>query len=320
MIKEAKEVTNNGNVNQHQIVVNIAKAPPSEVNPGIFITLKVRVSCSSACNLKSEIVKILDQDGLVVKEARLVISIGAAYETDPVVVKAPITPGQYTWTAVFPEQEKEGVLHAEVSVPFTFTVKLHHATSMAVWDAASPAVVNAKFKLKVGVRCSADCKLTNREIEIYDQEGCKAATEKLGEVPWPGTAALYWAEVELKTPDIEGSYTWQAKFPKPDIDIPHLETCTSFGFVVVNPPDCTLTVEVIDKETRSPISNASISLHPYRTKTDENGRARLDVAKGEYQLYVTGADYEMFKKNIIITDNLNIESELAAAPVMLEDA
>ncbi len=318
MKKETKIVINNEKVNSHQIAIDIAKDLPFEVNPGVFIILKVKVSCSSACNLKSKIVKIIDQDGLVVKEARLVIPSGAACETDPVVVKVPITPGQYTWTAVFPEQENEGVLHQEVSVPFTFRVNPHHATSMTIWDVASPAVVSTKFTLKIGVKCSADCKLTNKEIEIYDEEGAKAATEKLSDVPWPDTG-LYWTEVELKAPDTEGCYTWQVKFPKTDIEITHLESCTSFGFVVVNPPDCTVTVEVIDKETRSPISKASISLHPYRTKTDENGRARLDVAKGEYQLYVTGTDYEMFKKNIIVKDNLNIESELAATLVMVED-
>ena len=191
---------------------------------------------------------------------------------------------------------------------------------MAVWDVASPAVVNAKFKLMVGVRCSADCKLTDREIEIYDQEGGKAATEKVGGVPWPGTGALYWTEVELKAPDTEGSYTWQVKFPKSDVEIPHLETCSSFGFKVVNPPECTVTVEVIDKDEKTPLKDASVILHPYRAKTDESGIARLEVAKGGYQLYVTREDkYEIFKTTVQVTDNLTIKAELIVPPVMEGD-
>lgn len=317
MTKEAREMTYKEE-NCHDVTINIAQAPPFEVNPGVFINFKVRVICSSSCNMKGQNIKIIDQEGLAIKKMKLVMTNGVAYETDPIVVKAPVVPGEYTWTAVFSEQENGGNLHEEASTSFTFTVKSDHKTSIAVWDVASPVVMDSKFKIKVGVRCSADCNLIGKEIEICDQKAVRIATEKLGETPWPDTG-LYWTEVELKAPDTEGCYTWQVKFPKPDIEIPHLDSCTSFGFVVVNPPDCTVTVEVIDKETRLPISKASISLHPYRTKTDGNGRARLDVAKGEYQLYVTGVDYEMFKKNIIVTDNLNIESELAVAPVMSED-
>lgn len=314
-----EKVFNNEEVNPSQVVINIAKVPPSKVSPGDFMILKVRGLCSSTYNLMGEIIRIIDQDGLVLKENKLVIPNGAAYETDPIVVRTPVMPGDYTWKAVFTYQEKEGVINKEVSVPFTFSVRPQHATSIQIWDADSPAVIRTKFNLKAGVRCSANCKLTDNKIEIYNQEGFKVATEQLGDDPWPGTSALYWTEVELETPDTDGCYTWQVKFPKPDSEIPHLETCSSFSLRVVNQPESTITVSVIDKETKSPINNAIIMLHPYRTKTNEKGSAKLEVIKGKYQLYISGGDYETFKMPVKVTDSLTIKAELVARAVMLED-
>jgi hypothetical protein len=194
-----KEWLVTGEVQGHETSTSMVKAALLELDAGTDMALKVRVSCSSNCNLQGSKVRIVDDEGAAVKEIELVTFDGTGNETDEFVVKAPIEPGEYTWTAVFPAQEKEGVLHQESSTPFSFIVK-PHATSMAVWDVPSPIVFTTKFKLKVGVKCSADCKLTDKNIEIYDQKGGKVATGKLGGVPWSATSALYWAEVNLKPP------------------------------------------------------------------------------------------------------------------------
>jgi hypothetical protein len=302
-------------VKVHDITLSMAKAPPPEVDAGAFIALQGRVSCSSACDLRGKIVKIIAQDAVEVKEIRLVTFYGGAYETDRIVIKAPITPGEYTWTAVFPAQEKEGVLHQESSAPFSFTVKPHHATSMAVWDVPSPIAVGDRFRMKVGVKCSADCKLTDKQIEIYDHEGGKVATEKLGDVPWPGTGTLYWAEVELKSPGTEGYYTWEARFPEPDLELPHEEASHTFGFRTGEPPEHVVTVEVIDKDTKTPIKNADVLLHPYRGYTDERGMARLMVPKDKYELYVSKNEYETFQRTVKAANDVAIKAELLVAPV-----
>ena len=46
-----------------------------------------------------------------------------------------------------------------------------HGTSMAVWDLPSPITITSKFRLKVGVGCSAGCKLSGGTVEVRDQEG-----------------------------------------------------------------------------------------------------------------------------------------------------
>jgi hypothetical protein len=300
-------------IQAHETSTSMVKAGPAQLDAGTDIALKVKVSCSSACDLRGKIVKIITQDAAV-KEIELVTFDGTVNETDEFVVKAPTQPGGYTWTAVFPAQEKEGILHKESSAPFSFIVK-SHTTSIAVWDVPSPVAFGNEFKLKVGVRCSAECKLTGKDIEIYDHEGAKVATGTLGDVPWSGATALYWAEVELKAPSPEGYYTWEVKFPKPDLELPHEGASYNFGFGAARQPEHVVTVEVIDKDVKTPIKNAHILLHPhrgyvYRSRTDERGVARVNVPKGEYELCATKDEYETFQTTVEVAGDIAIKAEL----------
>jgi len=291
----------------------MARAALGELNPGSDIALSVKVSCPSACELPGRIVRIIAQDAVVVKETALVTCDGMVNETDDFVVKAPIKPGAHTWTAVFPAQEQEGVLHKESSAPFSFVVK-PHSTSMAVWDVPSPVAFGTKFRLKAGVKCSADCKLTGKEIEIYDHEGARVGKGTLGDVPWSATSAMYWAEVELEAPGTEGYYAWEARFPKPDLELPHEGVAYTFAFVTARQPEHMVTVEVTDKDTKAPIKGADVVLHPYRGYTDEGGVARVSVPKGEYKLYVSRDDYKDFETTAQVAGDATVTAELVFWP------
>ena len=50
---------------------------------------------------------------------------GETNETNALIVKAPIEPGEHTWLAVCPAVVKDGVAYAEASSPISFTVKPH---------------------------------------------------------------------------------------------------------------------------------------------------------------------------------------------------
>ncbi len=304
-------------VQAHETSASMVKAALAEVYAGSDIALKVKVSCPSNCNLQGGKVRIAADAGAVVKEIELVSFDGAAYETDELVVKAPTKPGEYTWTAVFAAQEKAGIIHEGSSAPFSFVAK-PHTTSMAVWDVPSPIVFNTRFKIKVGVQCSAECKLAGREVAIYDHAGTKVATGTLGDVRWSDTGALYWAEVELEAPGAEGYYAWEAKFPKPDLELPHEGASYTFTFVTARQPEHVVTVEVIDKDTNTPIKHADVILHPYRSNTDERGMARLMAPKGEYELYVSGSGRETFQTTVKVASDVAVRAELLVAPVMDE--
>jgi hypothetical protein len=298
----------------HEPNISMAKAALAEIDGGADIALKVKLLCPSNCNLQGCNVKVIDGEGAVAKEIELVSFDGTANETDEFVVKAPIKPGGYTWTAMFTAQEKEGVLHGESSTPFSFTVK-PHATSIAVWDVPSPVVFNSRFNPKVGIRCCAECKLTGKEIEIYDHKGAKVATTTLGDLPWTDTTALYWTEIELNAPGTEGYYTWTVTFPKPDLELPHEGISTTFAFRTTKPPDHVVTVEVIDVETKTPIKNAHVVLYPFRGYTDEHGVVRVSVPKGKYDLDILMQDYQPFRTTAEVAGDATVKTELLFWPM-----
>jgi hypothetical protein len=304
-----------GEVESHQTNTEMIQSAPLEVQASTEMPLKVRVSCSQGCILQAGHVTITDSRVGTVQEIELTEFGEAANDTDEFVVRVPSEPGAYRWTAVFPAQEKEGILHEESSTTFFFTVK-PHLTSIAVWDIPSPVACNAKFKIKVGVKCSAQCNLTDKEIRVYGVKGKKVATRALGCVPWPGTSGLYWSEVELEAPGVEGSYRWRVKFTKPDLDVPHEDASDYFGFTTARPPEHVVTVEVIEQETKAPIKNAHVVLrpqggYPYRGHSDETGVAKLAVPKGEYDLVVLkDRDYETFETTVEVADEVAIKAAL----------
>jgi hypothetical protein len=295
----------------------LAEEAVAEVRGSAEMALKAKVSCSSACDLWGQTVKVIAQDGTVVIETVLTSFDGTDNETDEFVVAAPFEPGEYTWTIVFPAQEKSGVLHEESSAPFSFIVT-SHATSVEVWDVPSPIGLGDEFKIKVGVKCSSDCVLAGQKIEIYDHEGVEVATGTLGDDPLPDTTALYWAEVEIEAPDVEGRPRWTIKFPQPDLELPHEEASCLFTFVTARHPEHVVTVEVVDKDTKTPTANARVRLRPrvyrgstYLAHTGEDGVARLNVPRGVYQLYVWGEQYEKMLPSVEVESDLTVEAELS---------
>jgi len=310
-------------VKAHQTSTYMVKAPPPELDAGTELALKVRVSCAEECHLQAGKVRIVDDEGAAVKRTELAEFDVAANETDEFALKAPIEPGEYTWTAFFAEQEMDGVLHEDSSVPFSFIVK-PHSTSIAVWDVPSPVGFNDPFRIKVGVKCSAECNLAGHKVGVYGQKGNKVAMAALGRVPWPGTSGLYWAEVELEAPGVEGYYSWSVKFPKPELQLPHEDASYKFGLTTARPPEHVVTVEAIDKDTKSPIGDAHILLRPergyaYRSYTDERGMARLMVPKGEYRLYVSGHEYRTFQTTVEVASDVAVKAELLLAPPSLDE-
>ena len=304
-----------GEVQAHQTNTEMTQSAPVEVDAGADIAFKVKVSCPAGCDLQGKTVRIITQDCAVAKEVLLTSFEEAASTTDEFTVGAPTELGECTWSVVFPEQEVGGVLHEESGTPLTFNVK-SHSTSMAVWDVPSPIAFSEKFAIKVGVRCSAECNLTGKEIRIYGPRGKKVAAVALRDVPWPGTRALYWAEVELEAPAVRGRYRWRGRFPKPDLELPHEVASSGFTFTTATPPEHVVTVEVIAQDTKTPLKNAHVVLrqqrgYPYRGCTDGGGVARVSVPKGQYTVYASkGDEYHTFQTTMEITDDATIKVEL----------
>ena len=198
-----------------------------------------------------------------------------------------------------------------------------HTSNVVAWDIPSAVVVGERFRMKVGIKCSDECELTNSNFGIYDHEGTRVATGTLPGDLWPGTTALHVAEVELEAPAAEGLYTWSVKGPstmlgagaESDVGIPHAEGSISFGIRVVSHPEYVVTVETVDKVSQTPLSGARVVMHPYKAVADERGIAEVRVAKGAYTLFVSQTRYLTFGLPVEVDADMTARAELDVEPV-----
>ena len=295
-------------------VTCVVDVSPEVVDAGAEMTLHGKVSCVPACDLRGHTLLVKDQAGADAGSVELTTFDGKTNLTSEFVVKAPVKAGEYKWLAVCPAVVKQGVSYLEASTPISFTVK-PHTTSVLVWDIPSTVVAGERFRMKVGIKCSNECHLTNRDFGIYDHTGAQVATGTLPGDRWPGTTGLHVAEVELEAPGAEGLYTWSVKCPGSDVGRPHAEGSISFGVRVVSHPEYVVKVETVDKVSQTPLSGARVVMHPYRAVTDERGVAEVRVAKGAYKLFVSQTRYLTFGLPIEVTADMTARAELDLEPV-----
>jgi hypothetical protein len=294
---------------------------PEVVDADAQLTLQVKVSCSPVCDLRGHTLFIRDHAGADVTRIELTRFDGTASETDEFVVKAPFSPGTYTWSIVSPAAVRQRVSCPEVTSSVSFAVKLH-TTNVVVWDIPSAIVVGERFKARVGIKCAHECPLAGRTFEVWSHEPTLKGSGKLSGDRWPGTSALYVGEIELDAPVQEGLYTWTVKGPATALgagvstpEIPHAEASASFGVRAVADPECLVTVEAVDQVSRAPVSGARVVMHPYRAVTDEHGVAQVRVAKGAYQLFVSQTRYLTFGVPVDVAADMTARAELSLEPV-----
>jgi hypothetical protein len=289
-----------------------------EVDAGAELTVTARFSCPHGCDLRGQRVSIRAQDDTELASAELTERDGEAFIARAVPLRAPLRLGVQVCRAVVAAQEQHGVLHEATSAEFSFVAKAH-ATSVNVWGLPSAIAAGERFRFKVGIKCSAGCKLTGRQLSIVGDEGAHVGAGSLREGLWPGTSALYFAEVEAEAPMAIGDHRWQATIPGSDSGVPHAEGVITFAVKVVSPPDHEVTVEIFDGEKQTPIAGAHVLLHPYRARTDGSGIARLKVAKGRYQLFVSGFNYIAYENIIDVAADVTTRAMLMAEPEGQED-
>jgi hypothetical protein len=147
---------------------------------------------------------------------------------------------------------------------------------------------------------------------LFDHEGSPAGTVKLGHAIWPGTEALYFAEVEARAPLEAGSHQWEAKIAGWGAELLHAPGSFPLIVRVVTAPDCEVTVRAVDREKQTPIKGARVVMHPYRAVTDDNGIARVRVARGQYDILVSGSQYLPACASVEVTADLITSAELDA--------
>ena len=84
------------------------------------------------------------------------------------------------------------------------------AARVVVWDVPAAIERGSRFTVRIGLTCSDARRPDGWQVEVRDHEGGSRETTTVGEEPWPGTDALYHAEIALVAPEAEGLYTWEA--------------------------------------------------------------------------------------------------------------
>jgi hypothetical protein len=296
----------------HRTNVEMSQPIPTEFEAGADIILKVKISCPEGCDLRGIHVSVMAADE-VIASSELATFEEAVNETETFALKAPGQVGEHTWTVLFPGHEIEGTVHHEGSLAVSFTT-IPHPTSMAVWDVPSPVIMSRSFKAKVGVKCSAACQLAGRPVQVFDEEGIQIGGSTLGEAPWPGTSALYVAEVELTAPGTEGIGLWSARFAAAEPGLPHDESSAAFSLRIARPSEHRVTVQVADKGTKAPLEDVEVRLGVYRASTDAQGRAILELPGGAYPLGAWKAGYEMRTRTVKVGKDLMIRVQAVVVP------
>ena len=189
-----------------------------------------------------------------------------------------------------------------------------HETSVAVWDLPTPVVIGETFSAKIGIRCSAECRLTGKLFEVRNQAGTRVGEGSLGEEPWPGTRALYWAEVLLDAPPNEGSFAWSAGPVATDLGSSHRKASAVLSFCTVGPPEHTVEVEVVRDDTGDPIDAVDVRMGIYRASTDERGLARFELPSGEFDLHAWKPGFVAAPATVEVIGDLQVRVEARYVP------
>jgi hypothetical protein len=290
----------------------------SEVDAGTELTVTGRVWCPHGCDLRGQSVSIRNQDNTELARAELTRSEDEAFRTSAFALRAPVEMGEHTYQATLAAHERDGVLHEERSTAFSFATKAHD-TNVHVWGLPPAIATGERFRLTVGIKCSAACTLSGRPLRIFDHEDAQVGAGSLLDEVWPGTNALYFVEIEATAPLTAGDYEWRAEIPESGSKPPHAAGSFTFAVKVVSAPDCEVAVEAFDSVSQTPINGACVLLHPYKGRTDEMGVAKVKVTRGRYKLHVSGLSYIPYENDIDVAGDFATRVELAVEPEGQDD-
>ena len=177
--------------------------------------------------------------------------------------------------------------------------------SLAVWDVPMPVVAGEKFSIKVGAKGASG------RVEVIDSTGVVVASDVLGDKPWGGTEALYWAALAVPAPVA-------AKVANYSVRCDGAETW--FSVAATAKPEHSLKVQVTERDSKAVLEGVEIRLGAFGGRTNAAGRAELLVCKGEYQLQLFRTAHIAPTMPINIDGDASIELTMVHVPEDHPDA
>jgi hypothetical protein len=174
--------------------------------------------------------------------------------------------------------------------------------------------IGDRFRVKVGAKCTASCRLGGNVVELVDETGAVVASGRLGPMPAPGTTALYWTTLEATVPTEVGTFNWTARFSPSCGPLPHSGASASFRFMTVPRPEHSVVVRITTRGTGSPVTDAVVRIGAFRSTTDKAGLVRLAVPAGTYRLAVWKANHKFPERTVEVAADLDLDLEAEILP------
>ena len=159
--------------------------------------------------------------------------------------------------------------------------------------------------------CTSGCNLSDTSVDVYNDAGEHIGTATLGSRPWPATDGLYWAELDLVAPECEGDLSLDIHAQP---TTPHADATSVVTFVVSRPPEHHVTLHVVDKTSDAPLPGVELRLGRFRTATNDQGIAQVEVPGGSYDVGTWKNGYEVLSRTVDITRDTTLHLELTVAP------
>jgi hypothetical protein len=287
------------------------EGPADDVDAGAVFTLRVRLEAPDGDAPARASASIRDRNGAELAQAAFTRIEGGAFETADIALTAPATLGPEVYRAVVLAPDKQRSLQEIASADARIVVKAH-AVYLNAWDVPTAIPADERFKLKIGLKCSAGCNLAGQRLRILDTDGSEADIVATGPTPWPGTEALYVAEAEIAAPAGVGRHAWRIETAAWNTTLPHGAGTLPLSLNAVPTPDCTVTIVAVDSEKGAPIRGATVVIHPYRAKTDADGKASIRLSRGQYDALVSAPRCIPVTTTIEVAGDLQTTAELDA--------
>jgi len=191
---------------------------------------------------------------------------------------------------------------------------------MAVWDVRTPVVAGSLVRVKVGLRCSSGCSFAERLVEIVDENGVTVGAGRLADRPLEATEALYWANVDLAAPDIEGVPSYRVTFSTTDLHLPHTPSDARFSFRTTGAPEHEVNITVVDKHTGAAVSDVEVRFGPYIQSTGAHGVVRINVPSGVYDVSIRKDGFGAPPSVVQVTTSMSVRIDGVVGPTMAEVA
>jgi len=293
-------------VGQVSLSIEVTSSP---AQAGAEIGVSARVTCSPACDTTGLVVALFEAGGNRLGEVELSRFDGDAASSDDLVLSAPLAVGAHQWTAVLPGFDAGDMSFAGATVPIDIEVTAH-AVTLNIWGLPGAIAAGSTASMFVGARCSCGCALGGRTITIHDETGALISEAVLGDTVWQKTEALYFAEAAFSVAGGEGMHDWQVRFAGADMTPEHASGMAPVGVRIVAPAEHVVTVEAVD-DNEAPLAGAIVSMHPFRTTTDERGVAQIHVPKGSYRLFVSARRHVSSHTEIDVSGDVSTRARLA---------